>query len=53
MGLGSSSLNTTDNQNLGGSHPRERSEERRPTNGSGLLNSASDLKEKDALDSFM
>ena len=53
MGVGNGALNNTDIPNLGGSHHRERSEERRPANGSGLLNSDSNLKEKDALDNFM
>ena len=51
MGVGNSNLGNSDLLNSSGIYPRERSEER--LNGSGHLNSDSNLKEKDALDDFM
>jgi len=47
VGIGSS------NQEIHNHQKRERSEERHPGNGAGLLNSDTNLKEKDALDDFM
>ena len=53
VGVGSTNLAGNDTSNLGGSYPRERSEERRTLNQCNQITSEMQRKEKDALDDFM
>ena len=54
VGVGSTNMAANnDTSILGGSYPRERSEERRPINQVNILTSELNKKEKDALDDFM
>ena len=54
VGVGSTNITgNNDTSILGGSYPRERSEERRPLHQGNILTSELARKEKDALDAFM